>query len=471
MIDTSGSQSAAGIPNILAAVRYFIERASAANVTIKPRLAIGSFNTPCSNQAEPCNTGDLLEARMQASLSNNYTNLNVAVGPLTQIAAAPLTGTNIKEGLETARLAIVAGRDPTFQDYVILMTDGDPTFPGYYTPPCIPGYSRCYSAVCNNNSCPLAESSATTKAVQLRAANIRVITVPYTTTSYSGNGPALLTNQIAFNSQYAYNAANGNSNLNNIFGLIFDQIVCNDNRDCTADFCAGNTCSATSISCPTPTATATPTITPTATNTATPTATFTPTATATFTPTATPTATPLPTVNTNNVCTSQSLVANQSALFELTSSQGTQLNRLSREVQVRVPKCPSPRAARGYTARARRALQRERNTSIVAVRALPPAVLSCPAGATNCASSSIGFSVSSYVSRSDKLRKLTIEGANLVRQCKGFRGKCEGSVAGCIERTQYRADLYRLELSRANGLHKSNINNANGLPKQNFQCR
>ena len=489
MIDVTGSQSASGLSKILAGVNSFVDRASASNVTIKPKLAVGSFNTPCFNEFEPCQTGAGGEARMQALLSDDYTQVRFAIGAQTSILAAPGTGTNISAALSTAQTTLNHGRNPNFQDYVVLITDGDPTFPGYY---------QDGEALCNNTFCPRAENAARAIATQLRNANIKVFTVPFTTAPYSGDGPAYLTNSIAYNAMFALGAINANSTqtvINQLFSQIFDQIVCNDNRDCTADFCgSNNVCATTDISCPptptpTPTATATATRTPTATSTATPTRTATPTNTATATPTSTPvvipptatptptstvvppTATPLPTVVVNNVCASQSLIPSEALLLEVTSGQGAQLQRLSREIDVRVLKCPSPRKARDYAARARRALRSERVNNRNQAAALPPSVLSCPASATNCISSSLGFDSFTYTSRSDKLRKLTIEGANLLRQCKGFRGKCEGSQAGCVERTRYRADLYRLELNRATNLHKSNVNGVNGLPKQNFLCR
>lgn len=503
MIDVTGSQSASGLTKILTGVNSFIDRASASNVTVKPKLAVGSFNTPCTNFDEPCDTGTPGEARMQALLSDDYTQIRFAVGPLTSISGQPNTGTNIGAALSTAQNALNQGRNPNFQDYVVLITDGDPNFPGFYAQPYTCDPVDLNSPWGYRPECPPAESAARNAAIQLRNANIKVFTVPFIPANYNGNGPAWngpawLASDIAYNSMFAFGALNSNSTqtvINQLFSQIFDQIVCNDDRDCTADFCGGNNvCATTDISCPptptpTPTATATPTRTPTATSTATPTRTATPTNTATATPTSTPivipptatptptstvvppTATPVPTVAVNNVCASQSLIPSEALLLEVTSGQGAQLQRLSREIDVRVLKCPSPKKARDYSARARRALRSERVNNRNQAAALPPSVLSCPASATNCISSSLGFDSFTYTSRSDKLRKLTIEGANLLRQCKGFRGKCEGSQAGCVERTRYRADLYRLELNRATNLHKSNITGVNGLPKQNFLCR
>jgi hypothetical protein len=486
MIDVTGSQSASGLGKILSGVNAFVDRASAANVTVKPRIAVGSFNTPCTNFDEPCVNDLDGEARMITVLSDIYSDIRFAIGANTQIVAELNTGTNISAALSTAQTALNQGRNPNFQDYVVLVTDGDPNFPGYY---------QDGELLCNNSFCPRAENAARTIATQLRNANVKVFTVPFTSVPYSGDGPAYLTSGIAYNAMFAFGAINSNTSqtaINQLFGQIFDQIVCNDNRDCTADFCGGNNvCATTDISCPptptptptpTRTSTPTPTATPTRTATATPTntpvvvpPTVTPTMTATgIPPTATPippTATPVPTVVVNNVCATESLIPSEALLLEVTSGQGAQLQRLSREIDVRVLKCPSPRKARDYAARARRALRSELANNRNQAAALPPSVLSCPASATNCISSSLGFDSFTYTSRSDKLRRLTIEGANLLRQCKGFRGKCEGSQAGCVERTRYRADLYRLELNRATNLHKANVNGVNGLPKQNFLCR
>lgn len=473
MLDASGSQFGTPIAQQRAAVRNFInvfsQSTSPSGFLVRPLLSAGAYRTtydpnclywdPNSINDNICVTGD--QAVTYSPLSNSYGDISNDVRDANPIIdAISSAGTNIAAGLARAADRLNTQGNPSFGKFIVLFSDGHPTFPGYFSEPW----------TCSNSGCPSAENAAASIASSLRNSNIQIITVQIDPIGnndplYIARGVSLLRDVIAYNPGYAF-ALSTPSYVNSVLQLVSSPVACTP------------TPTPTPSPIPTLTPTATPTRTPTATQTSTPSPTRTPSATPTsIAPTATPTrtptltSTPLPTVSVNAVCTSQSIVPNALLLREITTSQGSQLNRLSREVTVRIQNCPNPQTARAFTAKARRALRAERNSNLSSATALPASVLSCPANATNCTSSSLGFDVNTYTSRSDRLRKYAVEGAKLLRQCKGFRGRCNGSVSQCLQRTRYRADLYNLELSRARNLHKSNINGADALPKQNFSCR
>ncbi|MCB0331097.1 MAG: VWA domain-containing protein, partial [Bdellovibrionales bacterium] len=245
MLDVTGSQSAADIQIEKDAMVALLDFFSAA--TIKPRIAIGSFNCPPTTVANPCTTG---AARILpgGSLTNSYGDKVAKTGLYGVIDA--LVGelpngdgrgrTNLEAAINVAQAELATSGLPE-DDYLILVTDGIPNRPDDAPPgSCVSGNPDPFTT-CNCLPARTVSSAAAT------AAETSLIGTTIFTIGYIGNAGGsscnandemvaanFLQNEIASDPSRYFE---GNADLSGIFEQIMRDISCDDNNPCTLDNC------------------------------------------------------------------------------------------------------------------------------------------------------------------------------------------------------------------------------------------
>lgn len=263
LLDVSGGSSATLIEQQKASALNLINML--AGVTIKPRIALGTVNTICGNPAvltpenyTECADPALDHARILVSLSSDYAASIAQLQPGTGVLGQGdsfngFGGTNIAKALEVADAHLQSVGMPAASHYVVLFSDGDPTFPGYYWPaPFFPYYWPCagtpdctawmgqgypcanYPAnnCCDNSVCPLAEQSGEAAASALEAQGTERITVSFGSSSWGGG--QYLASKIASAPNLAFLLPTASQQ---IFDAIVSQITCNDGLSYTQDVC------------------------------------------------------------------------------------------------------------------------------------------------------------------------------------------------------------------------------------------
>ena len=250
MLDLSGSQSAATIAQQKAAGLVFIN--AFASYAVKPNIAVASFNSSCncSNAAgsiDPCdgeegasavdcyNNPSLIEARVDAPLSRNYTlaSQKLAVGSGI-VGQGPdgrgKGGSNLKRAIEVVQAHLAAAGNSAYANNLVLLSDGQTNLPGYYLVPL---------AQCDNCACPIAQVPPASQAAQTARSAGTTIFTAFSSPAPCGNGASFLQNQIASNPSYHFSAP---SSISLIMPLLTDQLTCNDGLSCTVDSCVSGVC-------------------------------------------------------------------------------------------------------------------------------------------------------------------------------------------------------------------------------------
>lgn len=526
MIDITGSQTEATIEAQKAGIRAFLDQFQTAPV--KPHVGIGTFNSICNCSNQPGSrdicTGDEIEcypsgsfnaARMVVNLSNNYSShYNQLASGSGILGQGPegngKGGSNIKRALEVANTHLGSHGHPSRANYVVLVSDGKPNFPGYYLYPLY----HSSATYCSNCDCPPARTDAAAAAQAVRTSGTDIFTgfvstacnlnecCQYGCAPACNNGQSFLSGQISNGSGYSIV---GPQNLYLIAQIISDVIGCNDGRSCTVDSCNTSTgfcqfvetppgaCTPPTAT-PTRTPTATPTRTPTATPTRTPTATASPTKTAT--PTATPTKTATPTVTPTGTlpptatstpiaptptataiatieggqCSTIDVRGYIQALSNTTREQTAQVKRLNRRIKLIREKCSSIEAATNFIARTNRTARKLASANNSQIALLPPFTQTCT-GVAGCSSSVIPFQASIYSSNSNQFPRLVDQAINFEVQCSSGPGFCEGSVSECLERARQRERNRRAERRMAKRLNTDNKTTVSFLPTTTTVCQ
>lgn len=428
MIDISGSMSADGIAAQKNAATELLNFFNGAQV--KPRVAIGRFNTVCFSPAECYPNPPSPHSSMITPLSLNYANAYAALGSgagsiLGQGPGGDGNGgANIAHALELAQSHIVDSGSPATPNYIVLISDGDPTFPGYYT-----------DLSCGNCFCQQAEDAARQSATAIKSSQTKIFTVHIGATNCYG---ASLMSQLSSGLGFAFT---GGQSLEGIFEEISTTIVCDDSQSCTSDSCnqSAGQCEFIELDlnqngfgdCNEPT------------------------------PTPGPTPPPAD-------CNQIDITGYKSALNTIITNQDQQLSRLLRELRVRRLQCKNPLKIQKFVKNAAKLLDPTLAQNSLQVDGLPFIVLACD-GVLGCSSAAVPLNVSSYSSNSSTVRDLTLQAIKLRTTC--FGGACEGEVKDCKRRVQIRRKQTRKERRLAIDLHNGNGTNLSSIPTTTFQCQ
>lgn len=425
MIDLSGGMTAENIAAQKAAATELLDFFDSA--PHKPRVAVGTFNTVCFSYGECYPVPPSPESRIVTPLSVNYTDAYTALsaGPGGIVGEGPggagLGGTNIASALNLAQSHIEGSGDPDTPNYVVIISDGDPNFPGYYQ-----------SFECGNCWCPQAENAGVAAANALKSAGTGIFTIHFGATSCGG---ATYMAGISSGPGFSFS---GGENLEGIFDEISRIITCDDGNVCTQDSCNEQTglCEFIDI-CPEPTPTPTPT------------------------PTASPTPGPV------GDCDQVDITGYKSALGTIANNQDSQLRRLLRELNLRKPHCKNPNRVKSFVKNTKKLLAPTLDSNLAQTAGLPFVVLQCQ-GVLGCSSTAVPLDINSYGTNSNLIRDLTLKAINLKRTC--YSGACEGDAIECKRRIETRRKQIRKDRKLANDLHNGNLFNLSSVPTTTYQC-
>lgn len=474
MIDLSGSMSAALIEQQKAGALKLINNFSSLPESNRPKVALGTYNSNCGspgvitpNNYTACTNPSFQHASIVTTLSYDYSAATLELQPGVGITGdGPgkngIGGNNVSASLSVANTQAINDGLPGTPNYVVLFSDGNPNFPGYYWPepywpyywPC-PGTQDCQNWMlqgqlcnpapncCDNQNCPQAETSGKATAQQLQAQGTARFTVHLGQAGWGGEN--YLKNDISSGAGYFFELTTSNSQA--IFNAIADKILC------------PNT--------PTPTPTPTPTTTVTTTPTNTPTGTITPTQTPIVTPTPTPT--PIPT-DVPNSCTIFDVTGYKQALDTTNQGQSKQIGRLLKQLRAKNAACKNKVATLKYVQKTRK-----ESTKLLAATAeqalvLPSSILSCQPGTFGCQSSAVNFNATEYTSQSTLLKNQAVQTVNRLRQCFRNGGRCEGTKAACKRRAQLREEIWANERALASELNNDNSATSASIPKITYTC-
>lgn len=223
ILDLSGGTSLAQIQAQKAGATHLLQLFN--GLTAKPRVAVATMNSICASAPE-CYNPALNEARIVAPLSTNYSAHLTALSPSGSIqgqgpGGSGLGGTNIQEAIEVAQAHLQSAGDPNHPNYIVVISDGDPTLPGYYL-----------DFSCGNCFCTQAEDAGESAANAARAAGTSVFTIHVGATSCGGS--QYLGQRIA--DDLALHFVSGGA-FEGPFFEIAQAVQCSDGLSCTADSC------------------------------------------------------------------------------------------------------------------------------------------------------------------------------------------------------------------------------------------
>jgi hypothetical protein len=222
MIDRTPSVDLVALTAEKDAVRFLLDTFNTAS--LKPRVAIGSFNGPAVTDPDAPDDPD--RARILAGLTNDYGDSGVPTGLYAAVDSITPGGglTDLAAAIRVARGALP--EPETRSSYIIVISDGIPTAPGC-------GLLQ----VCG---CIGAKVEAAMAAQEAEDAGIQIFAIHYSdiVSLCIGEplaGRAFLRWQIASNPFQFFIA--GPLDLDDVFDQIKSIISCDDGDDCTIDYC------------------------------------------------------------------------------------------------------------------------------------------------------------------------------------------------------------------------------------------